>query len=286
MVSSMLENAVGGSGSTGAVCEPQAVREAGNVPELPENKAVEKVYKVQIGIPLKGGTPARSYHDRMMMFKYVGNKEAEQFYEKVSPRYSFGFGAIGEMLVPYARERLAESCLEVGADYLFMIDDDMLAPPDIIHQLLKHDKDIVAALAFTRNPDHKPVIYETIEGFDKSVDQSYGMTRFVMNYPRNTLVECDAVGFGAVLIKTDVFRKVKQPWFFGMERTGEDITLCIKARKAGFSVWMDTSIKMGHLGANCIITEEYHDAWTKLTPEEREKMYGRYQKYETNYEPR
>lgn len=259
---------------------PQIVGALGNVLELPEKPVVEeRVVKVQIGIPLKGHTPARSYHDRMLMFKHLGNKEVEQYYEKTNPRYTFSFGAIGEMLVPYARERLAESSLELGADYLFMIDDDMLAPPDLVHRLLAHDKDIVAALAFTRNPDHKPVIYETIEGMDRSVNQSYGMTRFVMNYPRNALVECDAVGFGAVLIKTDVFRKVPQPWFFGMERTGEDITLCIKARKAGFSVWMDTSIKLGHLGSPCIITEEYHDAWTKMTPEQKDQMYGKYQKY-------
>ena len=61
--------------------------------------------------------------------------------------------------------------------------------------------------------------------------------------------------------------------------TGEDVTFCYKAKKAGFEVWMDTSIKLGHLGAATIITEDYHMAWTKLTPEEREKVYGQYTKY-------
>jgi hypothetical protein len=44
---------------------------------------------------------------------------------------------------------------------------------------------------------------------------------------------------------------------------------------------MDTRIKLGHLGAPTIITEDYSDAWIKLTPEQREQMYGKYTKYPT-----
>lgn len=267
----------------GELLEPQVVGEKRDAPELLQVTPLDQgVKRVLVGIPLKGHTPARSYHDRMLMWKHLGGQEAVDFYEKKDPRYVFSLGAVGEILVPYARERLAEAAVSSGCDYLFMIDDDMLAPPDLFYRLAAHDKDIVAALAFTRNPDHKPVIYETVEGFSHESGKSYGFTRFVNNYPRNKLVECDAVGFGAVLIKTSVFKKLPQPWFFGMERTGEDITLCVKAKKQGLGVFMDTSIKLGHLGANCIITEEYSDAWNKLTPEEREKLYGRFDKYETD----
>lgn len=239
----------------------------------------EKVYKALIGIPLLGGTPAKSYHDRMLMFDYMGGRQVQEFYEKTNPRYVFSHAATEDMLVSFARERMAESALQIGADYLFMIDDDMLAPVDVFYRLAENDKDICAALAFTRNPDHQPVIYETVEGRDPQ-NNSFAFSKFVKNYPRNTLVQCDAVGFGAVLIKTEVFRKVPQPWFFGMERTGEDLTLCLKARKLGFEVWMDTRIKLGHLGAPTVITEEYSDEWQHLTPEQREKIYGKYQKYQ------
>lgn len=268
----------------GSVCEPQAVAEERNVPELPQEPVVkEKVYRVLVGIPLKGHTPPASYHDRMLMWKNLGGQEATDFYEKKNPRYVFALGAVGEILTPYAREKLGESAIspEVDADYLFFVDDDMLCPPDLFYRLVKHDKPIVAALAFTRNPDHQPVIYETIEGYDASVQQRYGLTKFVKNYPRNTLVECDAVGFGAVLIKTEVLKKLEKPWFFGMASTGEDVTFCIKAKKAGFSVWMDTATKLGHLGAPTIITEEYSDNWHKLDLEQREKMYGKFTKYAT-----
>lgn len=240
----------------------------------------EKVYKVLVGIPLKGHTPPKSYHDRMLMFKYLGHREEQDYQEKKLVRYCFSVGMVGEILVPYAREVLARQAVESGCDYLFMIDDDMLAPPDLFYKLAENDKDICAALAFTRNPDHKPVIYQVIEGRDPMGNDYYQNT-FVVNYPKDTLVQCDAVGFGAVLIKVDVLKKIPSPWFMGLVGTGEDITFCYKAKKSGFEVWMDTRIKLGHLGDPTIVTEEYASNWLNLTPEQKEKFYGQYTKYET-----
>jgi hypothetical protein len=220
----------------------------------------------------------------MLLFKYLGHREEDDFHRKVSPRYSFSLNCTGEILVPYARDLMARQVIAQGADYLFMIDDDMLAPPDLFFRLVENDKDICAALAFTRNPDHKPVIYDAIEGHDSLTGQSYYRTKFAMNYPRDSLVECDAVGFGAVLIKRRVIEALAskdEALFMGLLGTGEDITFCIKARKLGFSVWMDTRLKLGHLGEPKIITEDYADGWMKMSLEEREKYYGRYSRFPT-----
>lgn len=239
----------------------------------------EKIYKVLVGIPLKGHTPPASYHDRMLMWKHMGGQEAVDFYEKKNPRYIFTLGIMGEILVPFARETLAKKALEQGCDYLFMVDDDMLTPPDLFYKLVKHDVDICAALAFTRNPDHKPVIYQVTEGYDPVTKKDYYMNHFVHNYPRNALVECDAVGFGAVLIKTEILKKMEQPYFMGLTGTGEDITFCYKAKKAGCRVFMDTSIKLGHLSSPIVVTEEYSDNWNKLTLDQKDKYYGQYTRY-------
>lgn len=248
--------------------------------ELSEKSApVVTAYKVLVGIPLKGHTPPASYHDRMLLFKYLGHREEQDFRENRPVRYMFELGCVGEILVPYAREVLAKKAIDSGADYLFMIDDDMLTPPDLFYQLVRHDKDIIAPLAFTRNPDHKPVIYQVIEGRDPVTGNDYYMNTYVMNYPRNSLVECDAVGFGAVLIKTSALKKVSEPRFMGLVGTGEDVTFCYKAKKAGCQVWMDTSVKLGHLGDPKVVTEEYAENWLRLTPEQREKFYGKFTKY-------
>lgn len=268
--------------STRGHMQAQSGLDGRDLVELPQKPAVvEKVLKVVVGIPLMGGTPAQSYHDRLMMFKYLGHREELDYHNKANPRYCFSLNCTGDILVQYARERFAQSVIEMDADYLFMIDDDMLAPPDLFYRLAANDKDICAALAFTRNPDHKPVIYDVIEGYDPLSKSNYYINKFAMNYPRNTLVQCDAVGFGAVLIKRKVIDAMKEPRFMGLTGCGEDITFCHKAKKLGFEIWMDTRVKLGHLGAPTIITEEYSDQWLKLTPEQRAKVYGDYTRYPT-----
>jgi len=263
------------------VSAPPAV-DAGDANQLLEKPAeLKRSLKVVVGVPLMGGTPAASYHDRLLMFKYLGHQEEQGWWEKRDPHYSFTLNVTGDILVQYAREQFAKSVVDLDADYLLMIDDDMLAPPDLFYRLAANDKDICAALAFTRNPDHRPVIYDVIEGFDPMTKKDYRIQKFAMNYPKDTLVECDAVGFGAVLIKRKVIDAIATPRFMGLEGCGEDITFCWKAKKAGFEVWMDTRIKLGHLGAPTIITEDYAEVWWKLNSEERQKLYGQYTRYPT-----
>lgn len=238
------------------------------------------IKRVLVGIPLKGHTPPESYHDRMLMSYYMGGKEIDAKYKKENPRYEFVWVSTGEIFIPFAREMLADQAIKYDCDYIFMVDDDMMAPVDLFFKLVKHDVDIVAPLAFTRNPPHRSVMFQMIEGYDKVIGENYHIPNPVFNYPRNKLVECDAVGFGAVLIKTEVMKKMKKPWFMGSIGTGEDVHFCVAAKKLGFHVFMDTSVKLGHLSHPIIVTEEYSDKFNKLTEDEKDKFYGKFQKYE------
>src|SRR5258708_29949549 len=147
---------------------------AGDANQLSQKPTeLKRSLKVVVGIPLMGGTPAASYHDRLLMFKYLGHREEQDYQEKKFPHYCFTLNVTGDILVQYARERFAQAVLEMDADYLLMIDDDMLAPPDLFYRLAANDKDICAALPFSRNPDHKPVIYDVIAGFDHATTKDY-----------------------------------------------------------------------------------------------------------------
>lgn len=237
------------------------------------------IKKVAVGICLKGHTPPESYHDRMMMAFNLGIYETEQRLVNHPVQYQFMWFSAGEIFVAFARDQLAKMAVDHGCDYLFMVDDDMLCPPDLFYQLVHHNVDIVAPLAFTRNPPHNPVMFSVKEGWDTVAKSEYYITHPVKSYPRNKLVECDAVGFGAVLIKTEVIKKVPTPWFMSTSPTGEDILFCNKAKKMGAKVFMDTSIKLGHLGRPNVITEEYADEYNKTDEKERELRYGKYEKY-------
>ena len=240
-----------------------------------------KPVKVAVAICLKGHTPPKSYHDRMLMAFSMGNKEMEQRLHGTAPLYEFNWFTAGEIFVPYARDTLAKASLDHGCDYLFMVDDDMLAPFDLFYQLVKHDKDIVAPLAFTRNPPHNPVAYFIDEGWDPAMKSQYIKNIPIMNYPRDSLFRCDAVGFGAVLIKSSVLKGIQAPRFMSTSPTGEDILFCYKAREQGFQVWMDSSIKLGHLSDSLVVTEEYRDQFAKMGPKDWENKYGKYTTYPT-----
>jgi hypothetical protein len=150
----------------------------------------------------------------------------------------------------------------------------MIADDDLFEKLYASHKDIIAPLAFTRNFPHKPVIYNCIEGWDPVTQTEHFTNYAVMNYPRDQIKECDAVGFGAVLINVDCLRKIPQPWFMNPNKTGEDINFCYQAKKYGFSTWVDTRLKLGHVSHPLIVTEDYVIQQWKAYGMEVEKRYG------------
>jgi hypothetical protein len=240
-----------------------------------DNKEVVK--KVVISIPNEGVTRPESYDNHMLVAKYIGGLEERLKYEKISPRYEFYWHTVGRLLTPLARETLADQAIKGEMDYMIMFDDDMILPVDFVEAMLNvmeenEHIDILGALAFTRNPPHYPVMYTSVEGYDNVRHQTYFKNEYVKNYPRNKLVECDAVGFGGVAIRMDIFNEMKTPYFFSTSGTGEDIYFCYKAKKeANARVFMDTRIKLGHIMNPAIVDEDYFDKYNK----EHDKDYSK-----------
>lgn len=231
------------------------------------------VVRVAVSIPNMGYTQSAAYANRLCNFMHIGKLEKQGELLKETPRFEFFFSVVGRIFTPVARDEAVKLALDYDCDYLYMIDDDMICPDDMFERLVKHDVDIVAPLAFTRNEPHKPVLYHSVEGYDPVAKKDYFINNVVMNYPKDTLVEADAVGFGAVLIKRWVFEKMEAPRFMSTCGTGEDILFCYKAKKLGARVFMDTSVKLGHLGHPLHVTEEYVDWYRKAGKYDAKKFY-------------
>ena len=82
------------------------------------------------------------------------------------------------------------------------------------------------------------------------------------------LAEVDAVGFGALLMRRDVFERVPEPWFTLDWRAGEDIAFCVTAKKHGIQVWLDGSYALGHIGPPNIITTESYKKYLEAHADE------------------
>ncbi len=255
---------------------------------LPETLAVEDkkgAIRVLVGFPHEGMTSSEVYCNRLANLKHLGHLEERGKLLNENPRFEFYLKTCGRMHVHVARDEMAKATLAMEADYLFMIDDDMVAEDNLFEKLYADERDIVAPLAFTRNFPHRPVMYSCIEGWDATLQMYTFVNHSVIRYPKDTLTQCDAVGFGAVLIKTHVLRAMKPPYFMNPNKTGEDISFCYEAKKLGFLTWMDTRIKLGHLSHPAIITEEYVEKQREMygiSTQDFEKRYGEYKKYATN----
>lgn len=152
------------------------------------------------------------------------------------------------------RTTIVKRALLNKATHVMFIDADMTFPPNGIDRLMKDDKDIVGA---NYNVRGNPSLGNTPASTVKFVDEN---KRFIAKpgseIPRE-LFKCYAVGTGFMLIKMSVFEKLSEPWFFfrdyikddgGREMMTEDVYFCEKANEAGFEVWCDPQIPMGHQG--------------------------------------
>jgi len=237
------------------------------------------IKKILFGLLNNAHTEPEAYDNRMQMMLRLGmldtaskNKiKVENIEYPEDIEYDFSIATIGDTFPALARERMAEVAVDDGFDYLFMVDDDMLCMPNLFERLVRHNVDIVAPLAFTRRHPISPVVYALNKGYDPLTRQKYFINNIVHNYPKDTLFECDAVGFGAVLIKTSVFKGMKKNWFMSTSPAGEDIQFCHLAGEQGFKIFCDSSTKIIHLGAREQIDEVVYEKEQK-NKEYREVM--------------
>jgi hypothetical protein len=141
------------------------------------------------------------------------------------------------------RNLLVVSTIEHGKKYILFIDTDMTVPPDLGEKLVAHGKDIVGCDYGRR--------YEPYDRCGRTLDG--------LELGATGLREMESLGAGAMLISTEVFKRLEPPWFYndyavpnsnGVVPLGEDRTFCRNARAAGYQVWCDQELsrQVSHYG--------------------------------------
>ena len=146
------------------------------------------------------------------------------------------------------REHLVNSSFEVESDYTLWLDSDMTFPSTTLLKLLSHSKNIVGCNYKKRSNPQTPVAYKNIGDLDSWVPLD----------EKEDLVEVEGVGMGCILIKTELFNKLRKPYFeFTYDREsddwlGEDFNLFTKMRNIGENIYIDTNLsrEIGHLGTS------------------------------------
>jgi hypothetical protein len=161
-----------------------------------------------------------------------------------------------------ARNQLVNWFLtSTSADWLWMVDTDMVWAPEALHRLLAvADPDtapIVGGLCFgreTRTGTVFPTLFEleAVPGSDEWRFYRY------YDWPEGQLMPVDGTGAAFLLVHRRVFEAVRDhgyskvfPWFQETENSGgrvsEDLTFCLRARDRGFPIFVHTGVHIGHI---------------------------------------
>lgn len=162
-------------------------------------------------------------------------------------------------LIYDARNKLAKQAILMEADYVMWFDSDMIFAPDTLERMVEHmkDKDIVSGLYFRRSAPYTPVIFSKL-----NLEAEGKKWEGCENYP-NEVFEVDGIGFGCVMMKTSVLVDMACEfvnWFEPLNGFGEDLAFCVRAKKLGYKIYCDPTIKCGHVG-HAIITEDFYKAF-------------------------
>jgi hypothetical protein len=153
-----------------------------------------------------------------------------------------------------------ECVQRMEGDWIIFVDDDMTFQPDAIKRLVetqrKFDLDMVGGLCFQRSEPYQPTMYMREQ-------PDAGNYVFLEDWEDGAVVEVDATGMAFVLITKRLFEAIagefpsledrlgrRPPAYFRWDEKGygEDLTFCQDAKKAGARIFVDTSIKTGHIG--------------------------------------
>lgn len=180
------------------------------------------------------------------------------------------------------RSRIVDTFLTApqfeAAEWLMMIDSDMVFRPEHIEALLevadKDERPIVGGLCFAGlSPE---TMYPTVYNLSREEGGAFAVEQ-VHDYPRDQLVKVGATGAAFMVVHRSVFTKMSRafaqlpngapnvyPWFVEGHADqhgrpfGEDIAFCLRAQSIGFPVHVDTRVKIGH-HKGLIIDEALYD---------------------------
>lgn len=165
-------------------------------------------------------------------------------------------------LVYDGRNILADTAVREGFDRVLWLDSDMVFDPYLFLRLSEHldlGKEMVSGLYVSRKAPIRPVIYKSIRR-DPLENGFLPVAEAYSDYPRDSLFPVAGCGFGAVMMTTELLRRLQAAYglpFTPLPGFGEDLSFCLRVQELGAEMWCDSSIKLGHAGMAIYTEAEY-----------------------------
>jgi len=251
----------------------------------------EKNPKVLVGVPTYSGMDYchDKFFDRIRNLSFdkydvlaVDNSRDDWYFEKLEREVDKFDSGKGKFIVIRddsdeerniyrlicSRNKILDYARENGYDYLMMFDSDVIAPLDIIEELLGCKKDIVSGIYFNYfkvqgKMEIHPVAYKcfTEEEFESvkrkvelpphvksHLDLKYHLTK--EDVDSGELIEVLIASAGCLLLSKDAFSKLR----YGLvdtsdsgAKTSDDVYFMLKAKELGLGVYCYTKARCEHL---------------------------------------
>lgn len=183
-------------------------------------------------------------------------------------------GGIAEM-----RNAVVAAALENDFDYIFWMDTDQTFPENCLPRLLSYcerdGREAASGLYTYKIPPYLPHVYPKL-------DEKTGKFILPRGFPLEQPIKIEGAGFGCLLMKTSIFKRMKKPYFTmrfddGKMVEGEDLPFC---REAKMDMVLDPVVSCGHLRTKAFnITDflnyngiDVVDGWIKPTKEQMSKV--------------
>ena len=163
-----------------------------------------------------------------------------------------------------ARNNIAQQSLNMGMDYVLMVDNDVTIPQDALANLLDDPKDVTLGYYAHRDTSNRYSgrtcickLYQPDGNlyFNYPLESEYTAEEMkAMRMDGMHKIQIHGGGMGCAFIKTDVFRRLAYPWYdwvnYADNNRGmlsEDLYFCEKCKNSGIPIYSDTRVACGHL---------------------------------------
>ncbi len=181
----------------------------------------------------------------------IDNSEKEDYYNLIK---SFEISVKRIKYLPKARDRIIKSrnllineTIDKQYDYFLSLEQDVIPPKDVIEKLLKHKKLVIAGIyPLVHTINGKKVLKSSVwMNYDPKTKLMYRVkNNFILNNPY--LFEISATGLGCVLIKREVFEKIKFRYDPNTEGF-DDVFFSKDLRENNIKLYSDFGVLCKHL---------------------------------------
>jgi hypothetical protein len=222
-------------------------------------KKVEKVIpKILIGVPILAwthefATSFLNFWTDLMTCKYKGVK------------FHVGYEFMYRRPVHMAEEDLARKAIDSGCTHLLLMDDDIydVTSADFV-KLLQADKDVIGGIMHASGFPYAMCAFRRYDTSTTLVDQPIlkGPARLYEIPPeqRVGIQKVDLIPFAFTMIKTDVFKKLKRPWFTCDNQAPTDSWFADSVLNAKMEYYAHFDVWLNHRG----VRKDNQGLWVQM----------------------